>query len=169
MDARMQTLVVLSRKLLGMAFLGSQVRALVAVGVGPSFKQRLRLTVPNLLVVEGLELQSFSYHLALFLVAGPVFFLCLPCFSQSERTEQLNTQSEHFVLGRSYGGGGGEEEEEVEEKEEKGKEAIQQGRIALLSYKTSKCLAKTRGAAASKGLCAVRGVIGGVVVAVIVS
>eukprot|EP00983_Pelagomonas_calceolata_P058016 1145328-Pelagomonas_calceolata.AAC.1 len=37
-----------------------------------------------LLVVKGLELQSFSYHPALFLVAGPVFFLCLPCLSQSE-------------------------------------------------------------------------------------
>eukprot|EP00983_Pelagomonas_calceolata_P064246 1148044-Pelagomonas_calceolata.AAC.6 len=43
-----------------------------------------RLTVLTPLVVEGLELQSFSYHLALFLVAGPVFFLCLPWFSQSE-------------------------------------------------------------------------------------
>eukprot|EP00983_Pelagomonas_calceolata_P074222 1152461-Pelagomonas_calceolata.AAC.1 len=37
-----------------------------------------------MLVVEGLELQSFSYHPALFLVAGPVFFLCLLCFFQSE-------------------------------------------------------------------------------------
>eukprot|EP00983_Pelagomonas_calceolata_P042307 1138443-Pelagomonas_calceolata.AAC.7 len=43
-----------------------------------------RLTMLTLLVVEGLELQSFSYRLALFLVAGSVFFLCLPCFSQSE-------------------------------------------------------------------------------------
>eukprot|EP00983_Pelagomonas_calceolata_P084727 1156413-Pelagomonas_calceolata.AAC.1 len=34
-------------------------------------------------VLEGLELLSFSYHPALFLVAGPVFFLCLPYFSQS--------------------------------------------------------------------------------------
>eukprot|EP00983_Pelagomonas_calceolata_P020982 659358-Pelagomonas_calceolata.AAC.1 len=37
---------------------------------------------------EGLELQSFSYHPAFFskevLVARPVFFLCLPCFSRSE-------------------------------------------------------------------------------------
>eukprot|EP00983_Pelagomonas_calceolata_P123892 1161049-Pelagomonas_calceolata.AAC.2 len=41
-----------------------------------------RLTVLTLLVVEGLELQFLSYHLALFLVAGPVCFLCLPCFSQ---------------------------------------------------------------------------------------
>eukprot|EP00983_Pelagomonas_calceolata_P064949 1148378-Pelagomonas_calceolata.AAC.3 len=38
----------------------------------------------TLLAVEGLELQSFSHHPALFLVAGPVFSLCLPCFSQSE-------------------------------------------------------------------------------------
>eukprot|EP00983_Pelagomonas_calceolata_P077137 1153747-Pelagomonas_calceolata.AAC.1 len=38
----------------------------------------------TLLAVEGLELQSFSYHLVLFLLAGPIFFLCLPCFSQSE-------------------------------------------------------------------------------------
>eukprot|EP00983_Pelagomonas_calceolata_P111890 1159829-Pelagomonas_calceolata.AAC.3 len=38
----------------------------------------------RVLVVEGLELQSFSYHPALILVAGPVFSLCLPCFSQSE-------------------------------------------------------------------------------------
>eukprot|EP00983_Pelagomonas_calceolata_P074419 1152551-Pelagomonas_calceolata.AAC.3 len=44
----------------------------------------LLLTVLTLLVVEGLELQSFSYHLALFLDAGPVSFPCLPCFSQSE-------------------------------------------------------------------------------------
>eukprot|EP00983_Pelagomonas_calceolata_P114779 1160127-Pelagomonas_calceolata.AAC.12 len=43
-----------------------------------------RLTVLTLLVAEDLELQSFSYHLALCLVAGPVFFLCLPYFSQSE-------------------------------------------------------------------------------------
>eukprot|EP00983_Pelagomonas_calceolata_P037166 1136223-Pelagomonas_calceolata.AAC.1 len=42
-----------------------------------------RLTVLTLLVV-GLELRSFSYHPALFLVAGPVFFLFLPYFSQSE-------------------------------------------------------------------------------------
>eukprot|EP00983_Pelagomonas_calceolata_P010327 335124-Pelagomonas_calceolata.AAC.1 len=34
--------------------------------------------------LEGLELQYFNYHLALFLVAGPNFFLCLPCFYQSE-------------------------------------------------------------------------------------
>eukprot|EP00983_Pelagomonas_calceolata_P127378 1161397-Pelagomonas_calceolata.AAC.3 len=34
--------------------------------------------------VRGKRLQSFSYHLALFLVAGPVFFLRLPYFSQSE-------------------------------------------------------------------------------------
>eukprot|EP00983_Pelagomonas_calceolata_P047689 1140754-Pelagomonas_calceolata.AAC.4 len=39
-----------------------------------------RLTVLTLLI-EGLEFQSFSYHPDLFLVAGPVFFLCLPCFS----------------------------------------------------------------------------------------
>eukprot|EP00983_Pelagomonas_calceolata_P113048 1159947-Pelagomonas_calceolata.AAC.5 len=37
------------------------------------------LTVLTLLAVKGLELQSFSYHPALLLVAGPVFFLCLPC------------------------------------------------------------------------------------------
>eukprot|EP00983_Pelagomonas_calceolata_P016997 534130-Pelagomonas_calceolata.AAC.1 len=37
----------------------------------------------TLLVVKGLELQSYSYHPALFLVAAPVFFLCLPYFSQS--------------------------------------------------------------------------------------
>eukprot|EP00983_Pelagomonas_calceolata_P068088 1149759-Pelagomonas_calceolata.AAC.6 len=43
-----------------------------------------RLTVLTLLVVEGLELQSTSHHPALLLVAAPVFFLCLPCFSQSE-------------------------------------------------------------------------------------
>eukprot|EP00983_Pelagomonas_calceolata_P117645 1160433-Pelagomonas_calceolata.AAC.1 len=42
-----------------------------------------RLTVPTLLV-DGLELQPFSYHIHLFLVDGPVFFLCLSCFSQSE-------------------------------------------------------------------------------------
>eukprot|EP00983_Pelagomonas_calceolata_P008962 291466-Pelagomonas_calceolata.AAC.1 len=35
-------------------------------------------------VVEGLELQSFSHHPALFLDAKPVFFLCLPYFFQSE-------------------------------------------------------------------------------------
>eukprot|EP00983_Pelagomonas_calceolata_P054395 1143666-Pelagomonas_calceolata.AAC.1 len=40
------------------------------------------LTVLNLLAVDGLE--SFINHLALFLVAGPVFFLCLPYFSQSK-------------------------------------------------------------------------------------
>eukprot|EP00983_Pelagomonas_calceolata_P042728 1138629-Pelagomonas_calceolata.AAC.4 len=40
-------------------------------------------TVLTLLVVEGLGHQSFSYHPALFLVAGPVFSLCLPYFSQS--------------------------------------------------------------------------------------
>eukprot|EP00983_Pelagomonas_calceolata_P075463 1153031-Pelagomonas_calceolata.AAC.4 len=34
-----------------------------------------KLTVLTLLVVEGLERQSFSYPVALFLVAGPVFFL----------------------------------------------------------------------------------------------
>eukprot|EP00983_Pelagomonas_calceolata_P059338 1145873-Pelagomonas_calceolata.AAC.3 len=49
----------------------------------------LRLT---LLAVEGPEFQSFSFHLALFLVAGPVLFTCLPCFSQSE-----------LVAGWSYG------------------------------------------------------------------
>eukprot|EP00983_Pelagomonas_calceolata_P085703 1156612-Pelagomonas_calceolata.AAC.5 len=42
------------------------------------------LTVLDLLAIEGLELQSFGFHLALFLIAGPVFFLCLPCFSQSD-------------------------------------------------------------------------------------
>eukprot|EP00983_Pelagomonas_calceolata_P052879 1143054-Pelagomonas_calceolata.AAC.1 len=43
---------------------------------------RLCLT---LLAAEGLELQSFSYQdLALFPVAGPVFVLCFPCFSQPE-------------------------------------------------------------------------------------
>eukprot|EP00983_Pelagomonas_calceolata_P129337 1161597-Pelagomonas_calceolata.AAC.1 len=35
-------------------------------------------------IVEGLELQSFSYHLALVLVAGTISFLCLPCFPQTE-------------------------------------------------------------------------------------
>eukprot|EP00983_Pelagomonas_calceolata_P081694 1155658-Pelagomonas_calceolata.AAC.2 len=43
-----------------------------------------RLTVLTLLAVEGLELQSFRCRPAFFLVAGPVFFLCLPCFFQSE-------------------------------------------------------------------------------------
>eukprot|EP00983_Pelagomonas_calceolata_P121836 1160839-Pelagomonas_calceolata.AAC.8 len=43
-----------------------------------------RLTVLTLLAVEGLELQSFSYHPAFFLVAGPVFFLSLPYFFQSK-------------------------------------------------------------------------------------
>eukprot|EP00983_Pelagomonas_calceolata_P126599 1161321-Pelagomonas_calceolata.AAC.7 len=33
---------------------------------------------------EGLGLQSFNYLPALFLVAGPIFFLCLLYFSQSE-------------------------------------------------------------------------------------
>eukprot|EP00983_Pelagomonas_calceolata_P105258 1159113-Pelagomonas_calceolata.AAC.16 len=42
-----------------------------------------QLTVLTLLA-EGLELQSFSYHPAFFLAAGPVFFLCLPRSSQSE-------------------------------------------------------------------------------------
>eukprot|EP00983_Pelagomonas_calceolata_P080537 1155184-Pelagomonas_calceolata.AAC.3 len=37
----------------------------------------------TLLDAKGLELQSFSYPLAILLVAGPVFVLCLPCFSQS--------------------------------------------------------------------------------------
>eukprot|EP00983_Pelagomonas_calceolata_P015687 497939-Pelagomonas_calceolata.AAC.1 len=36
-----------------------------------------------LLVVKGLEFQPFRYYPALFLVAGPVFFFCLPYFSQS--------------------------------------------------------------------------------------
>eukprot|EP00983_Pelagomonas_calceolata_P076701 1153532-Pelagomonas_calceolata.AAC.11 len=43
-----------------------------------------KLTVLTLLAAEGLELQSFSYHPALFLDAGLVFFLCLPYFTQSE-------------------------------------------------------------------------------------
>eukprot|EP00983_Pelagomonas_calceolata_P077668 1153954-Pelagomonas_calceolata.AAC.5 len=46
----------------------------------------VRLTLLSIvltLLVEGLEIQSFSYHPALFLVTGPVFFLCLPYFSQS--------------------------------------------------------------------------------------
>eukprot|EP00983_Pelagomonas_calceolata_P037556 1136394-Pelagomonas_calceolata.AAC.1 len=51
---------------------------------GPRIEPLWRLIVLTLLVVEGLELQSFSFHPALFLVAGPVFFLCLPYFSQSE-------------------------------------------------------------------------------------
>eukprot|EP00983_Pelagomonas_calceolata_P002512 84570-Pelagomonas_calceolata.AAC.1 len=41
-----------------------------------------KLIVLTLLVVEGLDFQSFSYHPALFLVVGPVFFPCLPYFSQ---------------------------------------------------------------------------------------
>eukprot|EP00983_Pelagomonas_calceolata_P061329 1146797-Pelagomonas_calceolata.AAC.1 len=44
---------------------------------------------------EGLELQSFSYHLALFLIAGPVFFLCLPYFSHSELRGGEVIQSVH--------------------------------------------------------------------------
>eukprot|EP00983_Pelagomonas_calceolata_P048637 1141145-Pelagomonas_calceolata.AAC.1 len=66
----MQAFLVLSRQLLGMAFLIWNF-------------QFGRLTVLTVLV-EGLELQSFSYHPALFLVAGSVSFLCLPYFSQSE-------------------------------------------------------------------------------------
>eukprot|EP00983_Pelagomonas_calceolata_P061512 1146861-Pelagomonas_calceolata.AAC.2 len=44
----------------------------------------LRPNVLTLLAVEGLGLQSFSCHLAFLLVAGSVFFLCLPCSSRSE-------------------------------------------------------------------------------------
>eukprot|EP00983_Pelagomonas_calceolata_P106412 1159229-Pelagomonas_calceolata.AAC.6 len=43
----------------------------------------------------GLELQSFSYQLALFIVAGPVFALCLPYFSQSELRGGVVIQSLH--------------------------------------------------------------------------
>eukprot|EP00983_Pelagomonas_calceolata_P046251 1140073-Pelagomonas_calceolata.AAC.1 len=60
------------------------------------------------LLVEGLELQSSSYNPALFLVAGPVFFLCLPYFSQSElcggvviREHTLN-QSKQLGLDRQH-------------------------------------------------------------------
>eukprot|EP00983_Pelagomonas_calceolata_P023010 724688-Pelagomonas_calceolata.AAC.1 len=43
---------------------------------GPSWRTRTKH--------KSILLQSLSYNLALFLVAGPVFVLCLPCFSQSE-------------------------------------------------------------------------------------
>eukprot|EP00983_Pelagomonas_calceolata_P051757 1142553-Pelagomonas_calceolata.AAC.10 len=60
-----------------------------------AFVRKCRLTVLNLLAAEGLELQSFIYHPAFFLVAGPVFFLCLPCFSQSELRGWVVMQSLH--------------------------------------------------------------------------
>eukprot|EP00983_Pelagomonas_calceolata_P080355 1155106-Pelagomonas_calceolata.AAC.8 len=44
-----------------------------------------------------LELQSFSYHPALFLVAGPVLFLCLPYFSQSELRSREVTRYEYII------------------------------------------------------------------------
>eukprot|EP00983_Pelagomonas_calceolata_P071739 1151385-Pelagomonas_calceolata.AAC.3 len=73
----MQTSVVLSRQLLGMAFLGWKADSADSA------------------CFEGLEIQSFSYHPALFLVAGPIFFLCLPCFSQSELRGLEAIQSVH--------------------------------------------------------------------------
>eukprot|EP00983_Pelagomonas_calceolata_P120848 1160743-Pelagomonas_calceolata.AAC.8 len=45
---------------------------------------RSRRTVLTLLAVVALGLQSISWHPVLFLIAGPVYFLCPPYFSQSE-------------------------------------------------------------------------------------
>eukprot|EP00983_Pelagomonas_calceolata_P042906 1138703-Pelagomonas_calceolata.AAC.5 len=62
----------------------------------PTESETLKLkAVLTLLVVEGLELQSFSYHPALFLIARPVFFLCLPYFSQSELRGGVVIRSVH--------------------------------------------------------------------------
>jgi len=36
------------------------------------------------IAVGGPEVHLFSFHFALFLVAGPFFLLCLPCLSQYE-------------------------------------------------------------------------------------
>eukprot|EP00983_Pelagomonas_calceolata_P049753 1141653-Pelagomonas_calceolata.AAC.3 len=56
----------------------------LAFWLAQAFLFTLAGAVLTLLVVEDLELRSFSYHPALSLIAGPVFFLCLLYLSQSE-------------------------------------------------------------------------------------
>eukprot|EP00983_Pelagomonas_calceolata_P011659 375305-Pelagomonas_calceolata.AAC.3 len=67
----------------------------VSLGKGDTRCLGPRLTLPTLLALEGLELQSFSYHPALFLVAEPVFFLYLPYFSQPELCGGVVIRSVH--------------------------------------------------------------------------